>query len=701
MKYFTAILFMFLSFLSLGQQNFTFDQSISISGPEGMVNVPFSPGINAAQINEMDTNGDGVEEMVIWDINSRRILVFAVDEDGGWNYLPEMGFYFPSDVNGFLVLVDFDSDGRKDLFTSSPFGIKAYRNVSSPGSAFPQWEVAQNFLRLDNGSNVTANNLDTPLIADIDGDGDLDILTFNFAIGDYIEFYRNTSMERKGSPDIDGFAFPEARWGGFEFCDCGSFSFGVTCSGMPIGSVDEELPVGRILHAGGHSLLYSDFDGDGVKDLLMGQDECNTLYYLPNKGSSSNPIFDEFQLSVPGFGTLPEFPVFHAAALWKERLIVSSLASGSSAAFQADYSSNIFQSSSENTGFKPFIQDQLLDLGENSRPFFRGFANEGELIVTSNAFVDGKVVGKASLIGVEGDNWQLKDSDYQGLSELGLLDLQYLEYQSQGGGLSYWLIGTDTVDFSLSRRVFKSNSPDLEQRTEVSISSLQLMPLDQIEFFAYEGKNYLLLSRQLGELILLSANDELGAFEIEERQFLGFADNPANRNLQVHVIAGSQPSLYAIDQRGILNFIPDFMNQAEREQVQVRAEEDFILGRFGRITPVSSMGLPFENRRDLILGAPGGGIEVLRNESTVVPPAEGVQVNVFPNPSQGVFSVLSSSALSLRIVNTLGQVIAEDLPVDANRVNSYDFSFLQPGIYILDFRTASNGKIVRKLIVRP
>src|SRR5690606_33290681 len=114
-------------------------------------------------------------------------------------------------------------------------------------------EIAQDYLRLDNRSNLQMNTLDVPAIVDLDGAGDLDIVTFNFASGDFLEFFKNTSVERKGMPDVDGFASAITRWGAFEFCGCGNFSFGQTCEGRPIhqASAVENL---KVEHAGGHSV---------------------------------------------------------------------------------------------------------------------------------------------------------------------------------------------------------------------------------------------------------------------------------------------------------------------------------------------------------------------------------------------------------------------------------------------------------------
>src|SRR5690606_4746501 len=128
------------------------------------LSMPFAGGINAAQLQQIDLDGDGEEELVVWDKNAANLLVFEKVNDR-YVHRPMLQYHFPPDINGFLILEDFDGDGKKDLFTSSPFGIKVYRNIAVSDS--PQWEVAQEFLRLDNNANLQMNSLDVPAIIDI------------------------------------------------------------------------------------------------------------------------------------------------------------------------------------------------------------------------------------------------------------------------------------------------------------------------------------------------------------------------------------------------------------------------------------------------------------------------------------------------------------------------------------------------------
>ncbi|MFN3800804.1 MAG: T9SS type A sorting domain-containing protein [Belliella pelovolcani] len=700
--FFSLLIACLFALLGYGQTAFEFASPVSLLEEGEMLPLAFSGGLNAAQVQAMDVNGDGEEELVIWDINARQVSVFK-EEDGFFMHLPQLSYYFPSDVNGFLVLADYDGDGKKDLFTSSPFGIRAYRNVSPTGATFPSWELAQNFLRLDNNSNLQANNLDIPLIMDIDGDGDLDIATFNFASGDFLEFYRNTSVERKGVPDIDGFAFPEARWGGFEFCDCGQFSFGITCSGMPMGRVIEDDNK-RIEHAGGHSILYADFNGDGVMDLLMGQDECSQLYYLPNKGTNANPIFDEFSTSLPSIGVLPEFPIFHAAQLWHDQLLITTNSSSIAGSFRADYSRNFFSIPLQGGGITPFLQDQMLDLGENTRPSFQGNKLNGKLYLSANTLKGSRVVGSLRIIEVTAEDWRLTEEDHLSLSELDLTDLQYQTYRSATGQNSYWLAGTDTVNFALVKRLFHAASEDFSVKNEVNVPGLTPRPLDHFELFAFQNRDYLLLARQTGELLLyeVSFGEEIPTLNLLERNFLDFQDNPASRNLTIHVVPGQRPSLYAADQRGQLFWIDDFMNNTDREEVLVRIGEELRPARLGRNTWISRVADAFGSSYDLLLGTTAGGLLYLKSISEVSnPEGEGFLVKVYPNPTTGPVSILANQAAEVRLVNSLGQILVEQLMLEANRDIFLQPGNLAPGLYILNFSLGNGQSHSRKLIVRP
>uniref|UniRef100_UPI004048A927 T9SS type A sorting domain-containing protein n=1 Tax=Algoriphagus sp. TaxID=1872435 RepID=UPI004048A927 len=679
----------------LGQKVVELDQGKTIRLKGQVLSNGFSLGINSAQIQTIDLTGDGKEEWVVWDINSRQLQVF---EKKGEQFLirPELSYFFPTEVSGFLILADFDRDGKKDLFTSTALGVKAYRNTSS-GSQI-SWTIAQNFLRLEGANNIPANNLDTPLLQDLDGDGDLDLLLFNFAVGDYLEYYRNTSIERKGSPDIDGFAFPIRHWGGFEFCGCGQISFGLTCDGRTLATPASPLDQARVQHAGGHSLLYRDFTGDGIPDLLMGREECTTLYFLPNEGTSSNPKFASFSKELPGFGSLPEFPRFHAGQYLEESLIVSLNTNETAAPFGVDFAQSIVRLEKDTGKMLPILQNQVLDLGENTRPFFSGTSFSGELLVTANGKKGTKVLGQAYRMRYTGTQLELVEEDYLGLSELNLLDLTLLDYTSASKEKHLWVLGTRTSSTGVP-------APVLLKREgvnwgEFALKGLSLRTGDQLTLYGHQGKDQLLVAAQNGSLTQYEVDLTTRSVQLVASNFLGFQDNPGSRNLNVTIRSGESPVLYSVDQTGRIFRIRDFLNAPVREEVLVRIQNQYLPLRLGRSNWLAVVKSSLGEEDDLILGTRGGGLLYLSAASTDGDSAGEFSVTAFPNPSSGSFQIVSSVPATGRLVSALGQVLLSEILLPARRAVLVDIPNLAPGMYFLQLQTEDKQTVVQKIWVR-
>lgn len=687
------LLLVFLSFIfgANAQEVFEFEKNLNLQIDGKRVSTPFSGGINSAQIQFIDLTNDGIEEWVIWDINARQLQVFEKKEDK-FTHRPELSYSFPSDISGFLVLADYDRDGKKDLFTSTPLGIKAYRNTSTPKQI--SWTVAQNFLRLDGANNIPANNLDTPLLQDIDGDGDLDLVIFNFASGDYLEFYRNTSAERKGTLDIDGFAFPVRHWGGFEFCGCNAITFGTTCDGRKLDSGSRLDENARIQHAGGHSILYSDFTGDGISDLLIGRDECNTLYFLPNSGSSAQPKFTSFSTQVPGFGSLPEFPRFHVAQLFEQDLLISLNTNEAAAPFGIDYGNSMVKFEKNTGTIAPILQDQLFDLGENVRPYFKGNVFAGELWLTANTKQGGNTVGMAYRLSYSGEEFELLNVDYLGLSSLNLLDLQLIEYGSTQKKSYLLSAGVRTTNGIPSQVLLRKEG---EKWIDFPLSGLSLRVGDQLSLFPFQSKDHLLIASQNGSLTCYELDLEARTASLKTANFLGFQDNPANRNLGVGVRIQDRPDLYTVDQTGKMSLIRDFMNQTARQEVLVKIGAENQTFRQGRNTWISLVNPGFDEQVDLILGSRGGGITYLSSLKTEEENKAEFLVKVYPNPSPGPLKLVSNLPATVHLVNSTGQIIRQDIPISANRELEFPTANLVPGLYILQFRSETKQSISRKV----
>lgn len=150
------------------------------------------------------------------------------------------------DLNYAPAFVDIDADGDADLFLGKWDGkITFYRNDGGPTSP--------NFVRVDEfygGIDVGNNN--TPTFADLDGDGDFDMICGEFAGN--LNFYRNI-----GTPSAANFQLENNQYLGL---DVGDFSYP----------------------------WLEDIDNDGDADLLMGSDDQGTVLYR-NNGSPQVPNF--------------------------------------------------------------------------------------------------------------------------------------------------------------------------------------------------------------------------------------------------------------------------------------------------------------------------------------------------------------------------------------------------------------------------
>jgi hypothetical protein len=244
--------------LGMAQFQFSFGDFPDVSVSGNPLSMAWAGGLNSPQYSTADLNGDNVPDLVIFDRTNANIQTF-VNTGTEYLYDPRYERYFPDDLEGWMLLRDYDCDGKKDIFTRSPFGVRVFRNVTTDELEFQLFKNIV-FTEGNNGLiNLQINISDIPIIDDIDSDGDLDILTFDPGTGGNMQYHQNQSLENFGTCDSLAFVRVEDRWGDFEECFCQDFAFGESC---------EEKKGGRVLHASGKAIMTLDYENDGDKDLL-------------------------------------------------------------------------------------------------------------------------------------------------------------------------------------------------------------------------------------------------------------------------------------------------------------------------------------------------------------------------------------------------------------------------------------------------
>ena len=223
----------------------------------------------------IDIDLDGIKDIVAFDVHGRRILPFInkADKEGEINYVydPSYVHLFPEDINGFLQLIDFDGDGKEDIFTYENAGLKVYKNVSDTVLQFELFTEQITSKYYNSYINLFCTEGDYIVIKDIDGDGDVDVLAF-WALGKYIDYHKNQSVEKYGHRDSLDFHLSERCWGYFSESEEGNTIYlNDYCDN------DQSTKTHR--HTGSTMLLL-DENGSGLYDLLLGDMDYSILFYL-------------------------------------------------------------------------------------------------------------------------------------------------------------------------------------------------------------------------------------------------------------------------------------------------------------------------------------------------------------------------------------------------------------------------------------
>ncbi|MEL6356533.1 MAG: VCBS repeat-containing protein, partial [Bacteroidota bacterium] len=301
-----------LSFTLSAQDEFEITRAFPparLSGEASPLSLAWAGGLNAPQLSAADLDGDGTDELYIFDRKGEEHLAFQRQADGSFTFRPDLVEHFPEKIPHWVLLRDFDDDGNMDLFAHSDTlvsGVMVFKGkrLSDGRLGFDRLTFGDQlpilYFPLANGSRtqIFVSTIDYPAIDDVDCDGDLDILTFNVG-GGFVEFFQNQSIERGFGRDSLIFELVDNCYGGiFE----SGLSPEVTLASSPddcatpLQNPDE--PVASVRHAGS-TLLTMDINQDGVKELALGDVSFSEIVMLFNGGDCEDAWFNSQEVNYP------------------------------------------------------------------------------------------------------------------------------------------------------------------------------------------------------------------------------------------------------------------------------------------------------------------------------------------------------------------------------------------------------------------
>lgn len=708
----------FFTLCSKAQPWFRFNDSISVSTMQG-VPLPnaWAGGLNSPQFSEIHLNNDSLPDLFVFDRVGDRISTFintGLSGEQRYRYDPFYSYFFPR-LQSWVLLRDYDNDGKEDIFSYKPGGggMWVFKNVTE--SDTPRFELIKNIVTTvyfegGNQINLYISAIDIPAIVDTDGDGDLDVVTFNL-LGGFIDEHRNQSMELYGHADSLIYKRHTQCWGKVYEEATGNTYVLDTCET----SGGSELPPDQqpMYRHAGSTLVMFDSNGDGKKDLVLGDITFNTLALLMNDGTAdSSHVYQQSQFfpQSPEYANLPVFPAaFYLDVDGDGRK--DFIASPNAVWQAADYNNVWFYKNSGTTdnpqlslSSKSFLNRGMIENGSGAYPALADMNGDGLLdIVVGNQGIKTDDYGKGRLLFFKNTGtsaqpaFTLADDNLAGLFNYNYNNPYPAIGDLDGDSDPDLLVGKLNGSFDYYKNNGLSNGvPQFVyeqgnyQNLSVGSNSFSSPQLFDVDF---DGDLDLMVGEQAGNLNFFRNNGTAS-----NPQFSFITDNFGGVSTRTDVanLGYSTPQFFRINGKTRL-----FLGSEEGSIFYYDSIDNNLEGLFKKVTfnyqaidegtrtAVALGWVDNDTLPDLIMGNLCGGLSYYKGStqggnlpSSITPKTPPTSfVSVYPNPATHELTITSPFEASVYLLNLQGKIWMQTAVTEGESL--INIQAIPAGLYVI------------------
>lgn len=686
-------------------------------------------GLALPAFQQIDVNSDGLEDLVTFDRLDNSVTTYIFDpSQNPPTYVPSLDYasLFPP-ISVFFDLIDYNGDGKKDLFTFSGGVVVAYKNIGTPGT--PSFQLTGPWIPVFYPSfNFTvpmyASSADKPVVADVDGDGDIDVLVYLLGRAGQIQLYKNVSFERFGHRDSLVFIAADDCWGRFWSESDSVILMNDLCNII--------MPSNR--HHPEHvqfNISATDANKDGLVDLVMGDIASPFLRYLTNAGSSDSALIRAIQPRFPDYDSSAFIDGYPSAYFVDvnhdgrtDMLVSPSLYFGRASQEFVWHYENVSTSIQDSFRLrsKQFLLDKVWQNHLRAAPFMVDLNDDGQqdLILTHHSN-DGTVKARLYLSVMQaGGQYHLVlvDTNFLNFGQFGIQYPQITSGDLNGDGRVDLVVGSlDGVIRFFPKLIggagFAFASPQSLLLNVDTAVAPELVDINR------DGKLDLLVGTFRGKIMLFLNQGSATSpnFQLSNPAFgninLSQSDPGWARPRVADFNGNGQYDLVVGGYEGKLHFYPDF--EANLGGTFMESSNAFFFpltgvyhqARFSFNTSPCVVAASAGQWPHLLIGTERGGVLAFRNTSqfsSVSPPILlDESVTVFPNPSaSGYFQVAFSSKADIKVNSfSLSDIQGKQVKFEILSAadTGYGFFCERKGIFTLRMLLANGQYLVKKVVL--